>query len=83
VIVVYIFRRTVVAVGPVLLNVTVELGRKARIPVELKLTVVARVIVPRNPLIAVTVRLELSTVPRTIVRLVGLRDSVKFEVGGL
>jgi hypothetical protein len=40
--------------------------------------VVARVTVPRNPLTAVTVMLELSTVPRTIVRLVGWRERVKF-----
>ncbi len=65
------------------MNVTVELGRKARMPVELSPTVAARVTVPRNPLTAVTVMLELSTVPRTIVRLVGLRESVKFGTGGL
>ena len=52
-------------------------------PVELRRTVVARFTVPRNPLTAVTVRLELSTVPRTIVRLVGLRERVKFGAGGL
>ncbi len=43
----------------------------------------ARFTVPRNPLTAVTVRLELSTVPRTIVRLVGLRERVKFGAGPL
>jgi len=52
-------------------------------PVELSRTVVARVTVPTNPLTAVTVMLELSTVPRTIVRLVGWRERVKFGAGGL
>ena len=46
-------------------------------------TVAVRVTVPRNPLAAVTVMLELSTVPRTIVRLVGWRLRVKFGGSGL
>lgn len=77
VIVVETFRRTTIVVGPAFVNVTVELEREALIPVELKLTAAARVMVPRNPLTAVTVRLEEPFAPRTSVRLVGFRDSVK------
>ncbi len=50
--------------------------------VALKLTAAERAISPRKPLTAVTVRLEKPLVPRTSVRLVGFRDSVKSAEDG-
>ena len=76
-IIVETMRTTDFVVGPVLLKLTRELERAALMPVALKLTLAARVIVPVNPLIEVTVRFELPLVPRTSVRLLGFRDSVK------
>src|SRR5436309_8795573 len=68
-------------VAPGLVNVTVLLERKALIPVELKVIMVVRLIVPWNPLVAVRFRLEVAFVPRGSVRTLGLSDRVKSGVG--
>jgi len=76
-------RRMSLDAGPELVNITVELEREALIPVALALTVAVSVMVPRNPLTAVRFRFEIPVVPRTSVRLVGFRESVKSPEDGL
>jgi hypothetical protein len=73
-------RSMFLVVTPGLVNVTLVLERRAWIPVELKVIVVERLIVPWNPLVAVRLRLEVPFVPRCSVRMLGLSDSVKSGV---
>ena len=70
-------RSMFLVVAPGLVNVTVVLERKALIPVELKVIMVVRLIVPWNPLVAVRFRLEVPFVPRDSVRTLGLSDIMK------